>query len=310
MTLEQYVDVICTKMHRTDDATRAEARVYIQARYRTLYDSSAWRDLQQIGALPLGGGRETILPHIVGTVIACRWSSNILLANESQWTVLAIDPSRFDQQGEPVSFSVISPSGVRVSPGGSKLHLSTTDTNPNFVVSIYGSYGGEEKSESVSITGLGVIESVYQYDDIFSLSKTDTIHNLSVARSDIGEQILFLKASESDRIHQRISFHATAPTTSTGLVLYKRSFRPLVSDSDSPDPIGGLDTALLALAEADMYQASRQFSKKDNKLNEAAMGVAVMKSLESEQSANLIRIIPSPEVTGGEITASKEWFTM
>jgi hypothetical protein len=310
MTLEQYVDTICTKMHRTDDASRTEAKVYVRARYRTIYEACVWRDLQEIGALPLGGGRETILPHIVGTVIACRWSSNILLNNDSLWTVLAIDPTRFDQQGEPISFSVIAPSGVKATPGGAKLHLSTTDTNPNFIVSIYGSYQGDEKSESVSISGSGVVESVCEYDEIFSLSKTDTLHNLSVSRADIGEQILFLKASESERIHQRISFHATANTTLAGLVLYKRAFRPLVNDSDSPDPIGGLDTALLAFAEADMYQAARQFSKKDNKLQEAIISVAAMVDLERNQSANLIRIIPDLSVTSGEIFTSKEWFTL
>jgi hypothetical protein len=307
MTLSEYIDVICMKMHRTDDASRNEARTYVRARYRTIYESVPWRDLTEIGAVPLGGAQETILPHIVGTVIACRWSTNMMLKNESLWTVLAIDPTRFDSTGEPISFSVISPSGARNSPGGMKLHLNTTDSSPNFIISVYGSFNGEERTESVAITGDGVVESLYEYDEIFSLSKTDTLHNLSVSRIDTGEQILFLKAYENERIHQRVSFHTDAPAA-TGLVLYKRAFRPLVNDSDSPDPIGGLETALLAFAEADMYQAMRQFSKKDNKLQEAVMGVAAMIDLEKHQSGNLTRIIPDISVTSGEIENSKEWY--
>jgi hypothetical protein len=196
---------------------------------------------------------------------------------------------------------------VRATPGGAKLHLSTTDSSPNFIVSVYGSYNGEEKTESVSITGAGLVVSVYEYDEIFSLSKTDALHNLSVSRSDTGEQLLFLKAYENERIHQRISFHTNA-NAATGLVLYKRAVRPLINDSDSPDPIGGLETALLAFAEADMYQAMRQFSKKDNKLQEAVIAVAAMIDLEKNQSANLIRIIPDISVTSGEIENSKEWY--
>jgi hypothetical protein len=87
MTLDDYVDVICMKMHRTDDASRAEARTYVRARYRTICEAAPWRDLTEVGALPLGGSQETILPHIVGTVIACRWSTNLMLQNDSLWTV-------------------------------------------------------------------------------------------------------------------------------------------------------------------------------------------------------------------------------
>mgnify|MGYP003694639153 CR=1 FL=1 len=233
MTLDDYVDFICTKMHRTDEPSRNEARTYVRARYRTLYESLCWRDLTEVRAFSLGGSRETILPHIVGTVIACRWSTSIMLSNDSQWTVLSIDPTRFDSTGEPISFSVIAPSGVRVSPGGSKLHIASTVASPDFAVSIYGSFNGEELSESRSITGAGVITSVNNYDEIFTLSKTDTIHDLTVSRSDTGAQLLFLKAYETERIHQRISFHSTVANMATGLVLYKRAFRQLVTGSDS-----------------------------------------------------------------------------
>jgi hypothetical protein len=224
------------------------------------------------------------------------------------FTVLSIDPNRFDQEGEPISFSVISPSGVLASPGGSTISLSTTDASPSFSVSVYGSYNGEELSETVSISGMGVVTSANNYDEIFSLSKTDILHNLSVARTDTATQILYLKPHENERIHQRLHFHSASLNQSTGLVLYKRAFRALINDSDSPDPIGGLETALLALAEADMYQAARQFTKKDNKLQEAVVAVAAMVDLERNQSANLTRIIPDISVTSGEIENSKEWY--
>jgi hypothetical protein len=42
MTLSDYVDFICTKMHLTEDPSRAEAWVYVMAWYQTIYASVCW----------------------------------------------------------------------------------------------------------------------------------------------------------------------------------------------------------------------------------------------------------------------------
>lgn len=291
MTLSEYVDLVCTKMHRTDSASLENCKKYIRLRYKTIYDSRAWRDTQ----IPLGttfaAEQVKILPYIVDTVIGCRWGTNIKLNNDQLWTVLTIDPSRFNEVGDPVSYSIISPSGVLLSPGGSKINIQTTDSSPNFRVSIYGTKSNEEVSETISITGSSAVESVNQYDEIFVLSKSDKNHNISVRRTDTSAQILYLKSYEQERKHQRIHFHSTPINSSPAIVLCKKKMNPLRNDEDAPE-LSGIDTALLAYAMADMLEDQRHYSKAVSKFQEAALAEKMMVEMEKEQSENTVRVIP------------------
>lgn len=64
-----------------------------------------------------------------------------------------------------------------------------------------------------------------------------------------------------------------------------------LGDSDSA-VIRGIDNALLAFAEGDMYERSRQFSKSQVKFTEAAAHIQIMKDLEKGQQQSITRIIP------------------
>ena len=103
-----------------------------------------------------------------------------------------------------------------------------------------------------------------------------------------------LRNSERERQHQRIHFHSTPQNARTGLLLFKRTFQPLLNDSDAP-LIGGIDNALLCAAESDMLEGQRQYGKAQAKMQEAVAMIGTMQDLERQQSANLIRIIPCPE---------------
>jgi tRNA A37 N6-isopentenylltransferase MiaA len=64
-----------------------------------------------------------------------------------------------------------------------------------------------------------------------------------------------------------------------------------MGDTDSP-VLRGIDNALLAFAEGDMYERSRQFAKSQVKFTEAAAHIQIMKDLEKGQQQSITRIVP------------------
>ena len=76
----------------------------------------------------------------------------------------------------------------------------------------------------------------------------------------------------------------------TLLVLGKLKITAL-GDSDSPK-INGVDNALLAYVEADMLEHLRQYGKAQAKINEAGAQMALMRDLETSQSAKISKLIP------------------
>ena len=64
-----------------------------------------------------------------------------------------------------------------------------------------------------------------------------------------------------------------------------------LADTDTP-ALNGIDNALLAFAEGDMLERSRQYGKAQIKYQEAASQVQIMKDLENGQRQSISRIIP------------------
>jgi hypothetical protein len=295
VTLSDYIDLTCAKLHRTDDASRREARKYIQSRYQMIYEGCPWRDVCAAMVVPLATEQVTILPYLIDRVISVRWSNNFSLRNEQLWTVIQVDPNRFDQVGDPISFSIYSPSAVAVSPSGHKLAMGTSTATSPFTISVYGAYQNQDREETISVANNSTIYlSATPYDEVYSLSKSVNNADLAVSREDSGAQLLYLRTFEKERTHQRLHFHSTPQNARSGLLLYKKSFKPLINDSDAPE-IKGIDNALLSAAISDMLAGQRQYSKAQAQMSESVAMIAVMQDLERHQSANLVRIIPDPE---------------
>ena len=79
-------------------------------------------------------------------------------------------------------------------------------------------------------------------------------------------------------------------TAKTLLVLGKLKVTAL-GDTDSPK-INGIDNALLAYVEADMLEHLRQYGKAQVKQQEAAGQMALVRDLETVQSARVSKLIP------------------
>lgn len=289
MTLLELIDLVSLKTHRDDDYARDEARKYIQARYRMFWDSRPWRDSLAMLTIPAAQvTREIILPGIVDRVQKVRWKQDTLGVDELT-TIFDVDPGRFERESTPLAFSILSPSGVSVSPGGGAIIVRGTDAGASFTVSITGRKDNAEVSETLNVVGTANITSQFEYDEIASLSKDSAEYALEAYAGT--EQILALSASETGRKFQRVSFQVNLSETQDVMVLFKRQFVPLVNDSDETK-ITGIDNALLAAAIADVLEGQRQYAKAQAKMAEAMNLAQQAADLETNQSASEIRIIP------------------
>jgi hypothetical protein len=324
MTKKELVDLTCIKMHRTDEPSRQEAAAYVQARYRIIYDSRIWNDTigpplvlngtmffnefgipitdEQGNILRSGiAGQVIILPYIVGLVISCRWEQQAgLLHVEEMAQQFRIHPETFEAVGEPIGFSIISPSATTMSPGGGKVSIYSSDTNARYSVSIRGSLGETDQAEVIRASGTSPVYSRYSYDEIGSLGKDDQSFDL-IVEDQSGGNLLTLPSNETSRLHQRIAFTSTPSNSGALAVLYKKRCRDLIFDSDSTE-ISKIDNTLLAAAIGDMREGERQYGKASAKAQEVAGLMSTAISMEKEQSANNCRIIPelihSPDWTG------------
>lgn len=291
MTLSEIATLVTTKMHRTDAQSVTEAKVYIRARYKMLWESRPWRDSISMITIPSASvTRITILPKIVDRVLAVRWGTLTNLLPADLGTVFSMDPNLFERTGDPAAFSLITPSGVDVSPAGEKIKVSSSDASATFKVSVRGIYGNDEKNEVITTAGTTEILSVNNYDEIFSLSKNSSTLDMTAKKSS-GATILTLGTTETSLQFQRLHFHTTPTTSQNLLVLFKRRFRPLNEDSDSTE-LTGIDNALLAAAESDMHEAQRQFTKASAKMQEAGAMATAMSDLERHQSASSATLVP------------------
>jgi hypothetical protein len=324
MTKKELVDLTCIKMHRTDEPTRQEAAAYVRARYRIIYDSRIWNDTigpplilngtmflnefgvpitDEAGNILRSGiaGQVIILPYIVGLVISCRWEQQAeLLHVEEMAQQFRIRPDTFEAVGEPIGFSITSPSATKMSPGGGRISIYSSDTNARYAVSIRGNLGETEQSEVIRASGTSPVYSRYSYDEIGSLGKDDTSFDL-VVEDQSGGNLLTLPAHETSRLHQRIAFTSTPANPGALAVLYKRRCRDLIFDSDSTE-IRRIDDMILSAVEGEMRTGERQYGKAVAKAQEVSGLMLNAISQDKEQSANNTRIIPelihSPDWTG------------
>jgi hypothetical protein len=78
------------------------------------------------------------------------------------------------------------------------------------------------------------------------------------------------------------------------IVVGKKRLRPLRNDYDEPQ-IRGIDNALIAFAEGDMLERSRQFGKAQIKFSEASSLLEIVRDLERGQSSAVSVLQPNPD---------------
>lgn len=106
-----------------------------------------------------------------------------------------------------------------------------------------------------------------------------------------GDTLAFSPTSRDEDGNARIRLHRPLKTTQTLTIICKRKCPELVNDTDRP-LIPGVDQCLVAFTLGDLYRWSRQLTRAQACYQEATTHLEMMKKLEVEQAASVIRIVP------------------
>lgn len=292
MTVAEMADFVCKKVEKTDANHVAMAKDFIRIRYKMLYEGNLWRDSLIVVGMP-GAEEQVIFPKYVDKVLRTRFDT-MTLVHEELATIFDIDPLAFDEQGYTARFTHLEPVATESFPDGKKIRVkSNSDSDTNKKVFVKGNYQGEPIFEEITLTGQQWAESTKTYDDITILSKVETVGGVIVQTIDE----VALQEFEPDELshkHCRIwLMRAPKDTSAMVLALCKRKVDLLKRDLDEP-LLRNAQQFLLDIAEGDMLQRLRQFSKANVKFQEAMAQRASMIEQETNQSASNIRIVPEP----------------
>ncbi|PCJ80856.1 MAG: hypothetical protein COA57_14730 [Flavobacteriales bacterium] len=309
MTLAEMATEITENIGRTDSTTLAFAKRKLDLAYRLLWQSREWRDTLMSVTITLAEDSantgqsfpEVVLPAMMEYPIVVRTSDNIELTPDSLLATYQTDPAAFDRIADPVSFAKIKSTGTsfRMPAAGIDLTVSAVgsgDTTKKLF--IRGEYNGQEKREEITLSTSTQLTGFYDFIDL--VNKEITLTDVTITENtNSGTDTLL--AHETELSCPRIHVH-TIPTFTTGdaTVYYcigKRKFPRMVLDQDQP-MIRGLEAAIMAYAEADMWKKFKNFSKRDALLQEASGKASSLADGEENQLGGIRRIIPSMAYAG------------
>lgn len=297
MNLGDMAELVCSKVGRTDSDSLTLCKTFLKRRYQLVYNQHMWKDSLDIAEIQsrlteFGPTNMPIMPRWMELVVAVRVGDSTTLSVEDQSLFFKRDPALFNRSGSsPDSFHQIRPyffpfylpsdgdiyiKSLNGGDDGKKVHLADTDSG---IV------------RSVTLTSTYV--SSISLEDIIEPKVTKDITNGPVSFGDTSEAEDFvIPGYETDVRFERIRLLQDPGETVTLLVLAKRRITSLSADSDSPI-IQGIDDALIAHAQADMLENSRQYAKSESKRSEAVAQVKVAIDMEKNQSASVSRITPA-----------------
>jgi hypothetical protein len=332
MTLAEMADMVCDKVGKTDDESIARCKSYLRRRYNLLHDSNLWRDtLDTFSWSNASMGDEASQGRgYVQQIVGPAWADRILGIRRGDESVLDPDdvirtfltaPTAFDDTGDAVRFHRLSNLAVNrfleYGPGiedsndyetwGTRLQLfsnSAADAGKRVRIVDDPTISVVPKSELVTLNGISAVYTDNNYQAPVVLSKEQTTGTVTVYPVTQGNgyfsgvaPVVVLEPKVASISHPRVKLTPATTTAETFLVLAKRKPKQLLEDLDTPT-IAGCEEALMAITQADMLEWMRQYGKAQIKAQEAAVMVQKMKDQETNQTANIIRLIPA---LGGEV---------
>jgi hypothetical protein len=327
MTLAQLASLVCSKVGKTDDASLAACKDFLCQRHEMIYDSALWLESRDYAAFAFPATEDgystgarpgypdyvarVIFPTNVGRVIALRCGADAIYP-EQGYSVFNRDPNDFETRGPAVSFvedgaSAISwPLPNNASNQGDKLQFSCSSDDNGAAITVRG-YAFDPLSANPALVtevvtlagGAGATQAFYIWTE--SISKPFTAGIVFVSGS-LGGPIDEWAAEETERRHvvcrivQRPKYD---PASRLQLWAYfKRKIQHLRKDGDVP-MVRNADNALIALAQADMLERGRQYSKAQLKIQEGGALVKELADLQADQGASLTQIQPDVGIPSG-----------
>ena len=104
MTLADYATEICMEVNQHDADSIAAAKVFVNRRYRMIWNSHAWRDALGLVAVTADNTGLMPLPPAIERPISIRASGDHELVPTDSAYVMQIEPAAFEEIGTPLAF--------------------------------------------------------------------------------------------------------------------------------------------------------------------------------------------------------------
>lgn len=315
MNLLELANLVCGKIGKTDADSVSACKDYLRARHEMVYDAFLWRDSIGIFEASVAAEATTvILPWEVAKPIAC-WdsASGIPVDITSLASVAMINPKALTDNASLTKFVEVEAVGWLRSMGddGGRL-LFTNNGTEEVSVSVTGtrelSYPVTMDPANQAVAYTVASGGGLTYTDTFlTIERMTKTAVTGAAGAGIlvthigvtGSPSFYWPPDSTEARWCRLRLINPPNDAMTLGVLGKRRLRQMLLDTDGP-MVRGLDNCLLAFAQADMLERSRQYAKATEKRNEGTTMLGLAKEGEIHQSATESRLIPDVALDDGE----------
>ena len=309
MNLANMADLVCSKVGKTDDASVAACKTYLQQRHEMLFDAFMWKDaIDEFEVDVVASATHAVLPFEAARPIAV-WDKergrNIDVT--SLVSAVITNPTSLSEDSSLMKFVEVSSVGIpwELDSEGETIgasHLPSVTTDAGVVVGLSGIVATTERRQiNLSVT-LTSSPAAFQASltSVTRITKPVTSDLVCITRM-VDSSTFYIPASCQEATFARVRLLNPSAEALTLGILAKKKLRQMTLDSDGP-MIRGSENALMAFAQGDMLERSRQYAKSASKIAEGTNLMGLMRDQELNQSAAEARIIPAVSVDEGEQT--------
>jgi hypothetical protein len=296
-SLAEMADAVSARTGQYSPEALIIIKDFLRRNFQQVYDSTLWTESTvEIDWTSVTG--VLVLPEFVDRIISIRGTSTLgQLSAEQPSLFYGINPWIFEQTGDPLSFSYLSPVAVPTLPtSAERLSLVSTSANDKTPVFVYGEAVGHtsEIRESVTLNGTTPVLTSNAILVPLVVSKGITTGTVTITGNTSSTQFGFLLPNERERKHIRIQFRPTPTANVTCKILCKRRVTPFYQDEDTP-LLRDIGNVLINLATADMFSKMGNDKGSADARAKANENLQTLIDLERSQGANSWQVIPDVE---------------
>lgn len=295
-SLSEMTDAVCIICGQWTPDYRLIIREFLRRNYQTLYDMFLWPESLVMVRVPYAT-EQVVLPEYIDKVLGVRGSNDQRMFPADAGLILDITPSMFDEIGQPISYTTLTPVAVATLPPTlTKLVLASTSSLDRSPVVLRGEVisTGTQVEEQITLNGTTPVTTVWSYDIPITIAKNITWGYVTVNAQSDNRSLVQLLPYQRESKFQRLWFLPAPQQPGYALVLGKRTIRPLLTDQDTPI-ITGVQQVLIAAAAADLFRKLEKHDLATAMLQKADGSMKVLKDKNTDQAASAPRFVPQVE---------------
>lgn len=306
MTLAEMADFVTEKVRMTDQAAVALAKDFLRRRYEMIWAEALWRDALEIVTFTFTPGRTDatlslidnvrtsangiwVAPASVDRIMSIRSSLRMLVVDNDEALMMNVLDA-YAQSGPAVNFSVL-PACVGFNNSDAdalSLSFAVAPAVASTIVVGWTNATGEQFRTEYSVKNATALDSTLARVDSISKPTTETALLLTSALG----TLLTLGPAAGIAPRRTAARLFPVPIVATDFrALVKKKADSLLADEDTPG-LRGVENALLAFVQADLLERGRQYAKAAQVQQEAVALLAQLKTVETLQQSNRVRIQP------------------